>query len=258
MSPTANTSGWPARLEIRPDRDPLAALELDAERLDDRLRLQAGAPDERVRVQHLARLQRHARRRDGRTTLAAHHLDVALLERLRRVVAEVRLEHREQRRAGLDQDQPCARSCGISGIVLREVAAVQLGQRARRISTPVGPPPTTTTFRAPSSTSEGSRSAASHCPRTCSFSRTASGERVHREAVLGRALGAEEVRPRRRARARGSRRRAAPSSRTAPRASRGRSRSPPPGGRSRSAAPGRGRAARGPTATGSSRPVATW
>ncbi len=60
------------------------------------------------------------------------------------------------------------------------------------LSTPVGPPPTTTMCRAPSSTSDGSRSAASQRRRTCSLSSHRVGERVHRKGVLGRTLDAEE------------------------------------------------------------------
>ncbi len=44
--------GMPGDREVGLDRDPAAALELDAERAGDRVRLQAGSPDERVRVEH--------------------------------------------------------------------------------------------------------------------------------------------------------------------------------------------------------------
>src|SRR5215471_10767942 len=57
---------------------------------------------------------------------------------------------------------------------------------APALSMPVEPPPTTTTFRAPSSTSAGSLSAASHFRKTCSLRRTASG------SVYSGALDAEE------------------------------------------------------------------
>ena len=79
MSPTANTSGWPARLRSGPTGTRLPRSQIDAERLDDRSRLQAGAPDERVRVKHGARLQRHARGRDGGHALADEDVDAALL-----------------------------------------------------------------------------------------------------------------------------------------------------------------------------------
>ena len=58
---------------------------------------------------------------------------------------------------------------------------------------PVGPPPTTTTLRAPSSISDGWRSAASQHCRTWSRSRTASAQRVHGKAVLVGAGDPEEV-----------------------------------------------------------------
>ena len=68
-----------------------------------------------------------------------------------------------------------ALSCGTVRIVLGEVTRGTARPARRRVSTPVGPPPTTTTFSAPSSMRVGSLSAASQRPSTCSLSRTASG-----------------------------------------------------------------------------------
>ena len=50
--------GVAGEAQVRPDGDAVASLELDAERrCTIGLRLQARAPDERVRVQHRARLR---------------------------------------------------------------------------------------------------------------------------------------------------------------------------------------------------------
>ena len=65
--------------------------------------------------------------------------------------------------------------------------------RAPATSTPVGPPPTITKFRAPWSISVGSRSASSKTPRMRERSRCASSRRVEREGVVVGAGGAEEV-----------------------------------------------------------------
>ena len=43
--------------ELGADRDAVAPLQLDPERADERVPLQAGAPDERVRLQHRPRLR---------------------------------------------------------------------------------------------------------------------------------------------------------------------------------------------------------
>ena len=96
MSPTTNTSGCPAALRSGPTGTRPPRSQLDAERAHERVRLQAGAPDERVGLEHLARLQRDPRRRRSTTTRSpSQHLDAALLERPLRVLADVRLEHRE-------------------------------------------------------------------------------------------------------------------------------------------------------------------
>ena len=65
---------------------------------------------------------------DGLDSLAEHDLDASLLELVLRVLPNVRLEHREQLRSGLDEDQPRLLR-RHSAIVLREVASVELGQR---------------------------------------------------------------------------------------------------------------------------------
>ena len=78
MSPTTKTSGWPGSWRSGPTGDPVArAASSSPSEWTIAFALQARAPDERVRLQHLARLQRHARRRDRRDRLAGHHLDGA-------------------------------------------------------------------------------------------------------------------------------------------------------------------------------------
>ena len=80
-------------------------------------------------------------------------------------------------------------------VVLDASSSRGSGRRARRpVSTPVGPPPTTTKFSAPWSISAGSRSASSNTPRIRERSRCGVVERVERERVLLRAGRAEEVR----------------------------------------------------------------
>ena len=115
--------------ELRPDADAVSLLQVEPERLNEPVALQAGAPDERVRLEHGARLERDPRRRDRRDDLARHHLDAAFLQRLHRVRAEVRLEHREQLRARLDEDDARLVLRQVR-VVLGEDAAVELGQRA--------------------------------------------------------------------------------------------------------------------------------
>ena len=76
--------------------------------------------------------ERHASRRHRLHPCAGHHLDRPFLERLLCVLAQVRLEHREDLVAGLDEDD--------AGLLLREVRIVrdevrpvQLGQSSRRL-----------------------------------------------------------------------------------------------------------------------------
>ena len=112
-----------------PTRDPVAALELQPERLDELVALQARAPDQRVRGDLGAGLQRDAGRRDGGDAGVRDDLDGALLQRLSRVRAEVRLEHPEDVGPGLDEHDPCLLLRDVR-VVPREVAAVELRDRA--------------------------------------------------------------------------------------------------------------------------------
>ena len=79
-------------------------LELEPEGLDDGIRHEARAPDERVGTDLLARLERDAGGRHRGDRLSDKHLDAAVLERLLGVRAKLLLEHREDLGAGLDQD----------------------------------------------------------------------------------------------------------------------------------------------------------
>ena len=100
--------------ELRPDADPVAALELEPERLDELVPLQAGAPDERVRLELRARTS--ASTRVGETDATASPVitsTVRFSSAFSRVRAEVRLEHREDVRPGLDEDD--------AGLLLRDV-----------------------------------------------------------------------------------------------------------------------------------------
>ena len=76
--------------ELRADRDPVSARELEPERLDERVPA-ARRPDERVRREHGSRLERHPRRRDRLHGIPDHHLDGPLRERLLRVGADAAL-----------------------------------------------------------------------------------------------------------------------------------------------------------------------
>ena len=118
--------------ELGVDRDPVPALEVEPERLDERVALEACAPDERVRSQLLPRFELHPLRRDRLDHLPRRHLDPALGERLDCIVAELRLEHREDLWARLDQGD--ARR-GLVDVrkVLPEVPGVELRERAGRL-----------------------------------------------------------------------------------------------------------------------------
>ena len=63
------------------------------------------------------------------TRLPEHDLDTSFFELVLGVLADVRLEHREQARACLDEDQPRRPGRHVA-IVVREVASEQLGQGA--------------------------------------------------------------------------------------------------------------------------------
>ena len=92
------------------------------------MRLQPGAPHERVRLQLGARPQGDAGRLHGGDDLTEDDVDAPLLEGFLRVALELGLEHREQRRAPLDEGEH-GLLLGDVRIVLREVAAIELGQR---------------------------------------------------------------------------------------------------------------------------------
>ena len=82
-----------------------------------------------MRLEHLPRLEGDAGRCDRRDSLPRHHLDRSLREGFRRVGAKVRLEHREELRAGLDKNDASVVRRHV-GIVLGQLRAVELRQRA--------------------------------------------------------------------------------------------------------------------------------
>ena len=127
--PDGEHLGMAGNAEIRFYRDTIAVLELEAERFDKDARLQAGAPQQRVRLDDRPRFEGDARRADRGHHLAQQHLHAALLQRLARVGADIGLEHRHERRAGLDEDD-ARLVLRDPGVVLGEVAAIQLGQSA--------------------------------------------------------------------------------------------------------------------------------
>ena len=96
--------GMVGQPQLRIDRDAIAPLELDAQRLRRAGSPGGPAPQTSVcAVKHRAGCERDARRLDGLDSLAEHDLDAALLELVLCVLADVRLEHREELRAGLDE-----------------------------------------------------------------------------------------------------------------------------------------------------------
>ena len=158
---------------------------------DERIRLQAGAPDERVCLEHLPGLQRDPRRLDGADELADQDLDAALLERLLGVVPELRLEHHEELRRSLDQDDPRLLLRQVR-VVLREVVPVELGERARALHPRR---PAADDHHVDDPIVQETRVLVGGFPLVQDVLLEAHrvGERVHREGVLGSALGSEEV-----------------------------------------------------------------
>ena len=119
------------------DADAIAALELEPERADELVPLEPGAPDERVRLQHLPDLSFTRVGETDATSAPVITSTAASSSALLRVLAELRLEHREQLRPGLDEDH--------ARLLLRDVRVV-LGEVPRyssaiapAVSTPVGP-----------------------------------------------------------------------------------------------------------------------
>ena len=114
-----------------------------------------------------------------------------LLQRLLRVLAQVRLEHREDLRSRLDEDDPGLLRRDLP-VVLREVRPVQLGQRAPRLDPRRAAAHDDDVERA---VLDEGRVAVGLLPAAEDVILQAHriGERVHRERVLGCALGAEEV-----------------------------------------------------------------
>ena len=177
--------------EVGRDVDAVSLLELEAERRDDRVRLEAGAPHEGVRLDGRSGLELDPRRRDRRHDLSEPHLDATLLERLLRVGADVALEHREQRGSCLDQ-----RDRGLLlrdlRVVLRELVAVQLDQRPGALDAGRTAPDDGDVQR---SVLDQGGIPVGRLPATQHVRAEAHGvrERVQRECVLVSALDAEVV-----------------------------------------------------------------
>ena len=194
MSPTAKTSGCPSIERSGPATTRLPFSKLEAEIVGDRAGLEARAPDERVRVQDGSGLERHARRRDGFDDLAQDDVDPARLQRLLRVRLDVLLEHRQERGPALDQGDPrlLLRHARIVG---GEIARVELGQGAGALDARRPAPDDDHVQRA---VGDERRILVGRLPpaQHVLLEAHSVGERVHREGVLRRALGAEEVDPR--------------------------------------------------------------
>ena len=139
-----------------------------------------------MRIELRPRLERDASRGDRLDGLTRDHLDGALLQGLLRVGAEVRLEHREELRAGLDEDD-----AGLllrhGRVVLGEVSAVELRERAGALD-PGRPAADDDDVQRAVVDEAGSLSAASQRPSTCSLSRTASGSVYMGKACSGAPL----------------------------------------------------------------------
>jgi hypothetical protein len=139
-----------------------------------------------------ARLQRDAGRFDRGDDLAQHHLDTPLLQGLLRVRADRGREHRQERRPGLDEDD-AGLVLGDRRIVLGEVAAVQLGQRARRLD---AGRPAADHHHVQRPVVDQRRVAVGRVPPLEHLVAEPDGvcQRVHRERVLRRSVDPEEVR----------------------------------------------------------------
>ncbi len=168
-------------------------LEVDAERGGERAGLQARAPDQRVGLDDLARLERDPRRLDRLDHLAQLHLDAAVLQGVLGVGPDVLLEHGQELRAGLDQDD-ARLVLGDPGVVLGEVAAVQLGQRPGALDAR-GPAADDDHVERPVGDERGVAVRRLPLPQDVVLHPHRVGERVHREAVLGRPLHPEELSP---------------------------------------------------------------
>ncbi len=169
----------------------LAALELQPEPVEQRVALQAGAPDERVGGQHGPGLQRDARRLDRLHDLARPHLDLQLAERLARVLAQVLLEHREEVRPRLDQRDRRGPSRHV-GVVLRKHVVVELRERARRLD---AGRPAADDHRVQRAVGDEAWVAVGRLPplEDVVLQALRIRERVERECVVGGALDAEEI-----------------------------------------------------------------
>jgi hypothetical protein len=85
-----------------------------------------------VRVEYLSGLEGDASRRHGGDRGVGPNVDRPLLERFDHVLPELRFEHREELRPGLDEDDARLLLRSVR-VVLGELRAVELGDRSRRL-----------------------------------------------------------------------------------------------------------------------------
>ena len=125
------------------------------------------------------------------TAVAGLDLDGAVGESLRRVLAQLRLEHREELGPGLDQGDPRV-LFGDVAVVLGEVPAVELGDRAGGLDPGR---PSADDDDVQGAVRDEARVPVGGLPALEQVILEADGvrQRVHREGVLRRPLGPEEV-----------------------------------------------------------------
>ena len=224
MSPTAKTLRMARDREIGPDADPVAALQLEPERLDELVALQACAPDERVRGDLRPGLSATRVGATDATRAPVTTSTVRFSSASRRVLAEVRLEHPEDVRPRLDQDDPRF-LLRDARVVPGEVVAIELGDR----------PGAFDAGRPAADDDDVERAVLDQArvlvgrlppPEHVLLQPDRVGEGVHRKGVLGGPLGPEERDLCAEPEHEDSRRSGAPSPRESPRVPRGRSRSP--------------------------------
>ena len=182
-------AGTARHAQVRLDGDPAAAALREVEGGRQRVGLHAGRPDQRLARQHLAAGEGHGVGGDGRDLGAEPHLDAAGAQRLEGVAAARRRERVQQVVLHLDQHDPGPADVEVR-VVLAEHHGEQLGERAGGLDAggaaadhDEGEPAAVDLRRI----AVGRLEALEHVvPQPGGV-----GERVEREAVLGRARGAE-------------------------------------------------------------------
>jgi hypothetical protein len=144
-----------------------------------------------VSLELVAGLQPDPRGRHGGDDLTRLHLDVPLRERLLGILPQLRLEHPEELRPGLDEDHPRVLRLHVR-IVLREVAPVELCEGAGRLD---AGRPAADHDHVESTVLDQAWIAVCGLPalEQVVLEVDRMGKRVHREGVIGCAGGAEVV-----------------------------------------------------------------